>query len=100
MEYVNPNVLFTRLTALAQREDNVEAYFKYELAVFSPSLFKDGLLRKPDKSSLRRALLLNTNVIEKHNQSPKVMYTIDGGALLHRLRYMKGWTFQKVAEHM
>ena len=43
MEYVNPKVLFTRLTALTQRKDDGEAYFKYDLAVFPPSLFKDGL---------------------------------------------------------
>ena len=99
MEYVNPKVLFTRLTALAQWKDDVETYFKYELAVFPPSFFKDGLMRKLDKPSLRKALLQNTDGIEKDNLSPQVLYTIDGGALLHRVRWMKGWTFQNVAEH-
>ena len=69
MEYVNTKVLFTRLTALAQREDNVQAYLKYEIVVFPPLLFKDGLMRKPDKPSLRKALLPNTGSIEKENIS-------------------------------
>ena len=56
-------------------------------------------MRKPDKPSLRKALLPNTDLIEKDNLSPQIWYTIDGGALLHRVRWMKGWTFQKVAEH-
>ena len=99
MEFVNPKVLFTRLTALAQWKDDVAAYFKYELAVFPPSFFKDGLMRKLDKPSLRRALLQNTDGIEKDNLSPQVLYTIDGGALHPTDTMKKGWTFQNVAKH-
>ena len=41
--YVNPSILFTRLTAVAQREDDIESYFMYEMSPYPPSLFKDGL---------------------------------------------------------
>ena len=49
---INPSVLFTWLSALAGREENVEKYFKYELTTEPMSLFKDGIMRKPDKASL------------------------------------------------
>ena len=50
--YVNPKVLFTRLTAIAVRDD-VEKYFSYEMTPNPPSPFKDGLMRKADKAGLR-----------------------------------------------
>ena len=54
---VNPTLLFTRLAAIAEREENVEIYFDFELTHRPHSLFKDELMRKPDKSSLRNILL-------------------------------------------
>ena len=49
---INPSVLFTRLSALAGREENVEKYFKYELTTEPMSLFKEGIMGKPDKTRL------------------------------------------------
>ena len=40
-EIINPTILFTRLTAMAQHEEDVEKYFNYEMSPFPPSLFKD-----------------------------------------------------------
>ena len=37
-EFVNPAIFFTRLTAIAQRQEDVESSFHYELAVYPPSL--------------------------------------------------------------
>ena len=49
---INPAVLFTHLSALTGREENVEKYFDYELTTEPMSLFKDSAMRKPDKASL------------------------------------------------
>ena len=54
---INPTLLFNRLSALAGREENVEKFFDFELTTYPMSLFKDGLLRKPDKASLRKVIL-------------------------------------------
>ena len=51
------SVPFTRLAAIAQREKDVEQYFAFELTNQPHALFKDGLMRKPDKS--RKVLLLD-----------------------------------------
>ena len=55
---INPTLLFTRLTALASREDNVSKYFESELTPYPMALFKDGNIRKTDKASLRNMLLI------------------------------------------
>ena len=93
---INPTLLFTRLSAIAQREDDVEGYFEFELATFPLSLFKNGLMRKPDKASLHNVLL------SENNQSPKpttnCVHTVDGGALLHRVHWVKNMTFDEVAK--
>ena len=55
--YISTTVLFTRLAAVAKREENEEKYFDYELTTEPMSLFKNSLMRSPDKPSLRKALL-------------------------------------------
>jgi hypothetical protein len=56
--YFDPTMLFTRLVAMAQREDDVSKYFAFELTLMPTSLFKDNLMRKPSKSQLRNFWLL------------------------------------------
>ena len=71
---INPTLLFNRLSALAGREENVEKYFGYELTTYPMSLFKDGIMRKPDKASLRKRMLT------KEMSSPSIAKkVIDGG---------------------
>ena len=53
--YVNSITLFTRLAAVAKRDDDdEERFFKYELTTEPMSLFKQSIMRKPDKPALRR----------------------------------------------
>ena len=49
--YVSTTVLFTRLAAIAKREENEVKYFDYELTTEPMSLFKNNLTRSPDKPS-------------------------------------------------
>ena len=42
---VNPTLLFTRLAAIAEREENNESYLYFELTHRPQSLFKDELMR-------------------------------------------------------
>ena len=54
---IDPAILFTRLTALAQSDENMQYHFKYELTHEPTALFKEGSMRKPRKSKLRQHLL-------------------------------------------
>ena len=54
---MNPRVLFTRLSALAGRSEKSEQFFDFELTLDPMSLFKDGMMQKPDKSPLMNICL-------------------------------------------
>ena len=92
---VNPTLLFTRLAAIAEREDDVEQYFDYELNHQALSLFKNGLMRKPDKASLKRSLLPEKDATSTNITG--MQYVLDGGALLHRVPWSKGMRFDEIA---
>ncbi len=90
--------VFNRLLAVASRLDSVESAFSYELTAEPLSLFKDGRMRKADKAALRNYVMpshlsVSPNTIEHIGAS-----FIDGGALLHRVRWEKGHTFEEVAK--
>jgi hypothetical protein len=85
-----------RLAAVAQREDDVEDYFDYELTNFPLSLFKNQMMRKPDKASLRKVLLPEENQHSSDNLTGE--YVIDGGALLHRVHWSKGMQFKSIGD--
>ena len=96
---VEPTVLFNRLVAIAQREqEDVVKLFKFELTQEPMSLFKHGLMRKPDKSSLRKAIMKDNEALKKDHLPANSFFVVDGGALLHRVRWMKKLTVEKVAE--
>ena len=94
--YVNATILFTRLAAVAKREDDEEKYFDYELTTEPMALFKNGLMRKPDKAALRKALMKDEDVINNIEINNDHIFVVDGGALLHRVCWIKGMTFSEI----
>ena len=63
------------------RTDDLSAFFEYELTPTPTSFFKDGYLRKANKSDLASALTKNSTMLSK--ASTKTTYVVDGEALLH-----------------
>ena len=57
------------------------------------SLFKDGLMRKPNKALLRNALLT-----EKADVQENFEHVLDGGALLHKVHWSGCNNFGDVSE--
>ena len=98
--YVNSTVLFTRLAAVAKREEHEENFFQYELTTESMSSFKHRIMRKPDKPALRKALVDESAAISLEAKSIKDCYScvLDGGALLHRVCWVKGSNFKQVVD--
>ena len=85
--HLDPNHLFPWLTAIiVQREDNMAPYFHYELTLIPTSLLKDNAMYKADKSQLAKAL---QSGVEPSQQKQQPMHVIDGGALLHRVKWTK-----------
>ena len=88
---INQTVLFTRLTALAGRNEDPLQNFDYELTTYPMSLFKDGVMRKADKAALRNKILskeTSTDGIEKR--------IVDGGAFLHKVFWPQNATYGEV----
>ena len=67
--YINSTALFMKLAAVAKREEDEESYFYYEMTNEPMSLFKNMMIRKPDKPSLRKAL-----VTDEESNKPDLTY--------------------------
>ena len=74
---------------------------KYELSPYPPSLFEGkNLLRKPDKEPLLHAV---RNHVNSSNDAIQVIpktdhYVLDGGSLIHRLKWTDGSTYNSIAD--
>ena len=89
--------MFNRLITVAAHEEDLEPFFEFELTYEPMSLFKQGMMRDPDKPSLRKVIMSDINAVKKEEMGIPDSYVLDGGALLHRVRWFKGMTFNAVA---
>jgi hypothetical protein len=100
---INTILLFQRfLVASRSAEVSAEEVMSYELSAFPISLFQDkSLIRKADKHHLAQAIdshycKQTTNVDHVIPQNTK--YVLDGGSLLHRLKWNKGVTYGEISK--
>ena len=84
--HINPNILFSRLATILQREDDMEPYLGHELTAIPTSLFKDFNMRKPVKATLAQTLLKD---VPPSQHIAANIHVIDGGALLHNVKWLK-----------
>ena len=54
---LNPANLFVILATVAQRQEDVEEYFEYEMTNYPMPIYKDNMMRKPNKASLQKIIL-------------------------------------------
>ena len=94
----NQQVMFNRLIliVIADRVDSLESIFKHELTTTPASLFKGGIMRKTQKSALMKTLLPRHSILLNGNIHTYETTVVDGGALLHRVRWMKDTMFLNV----
>lgn len=94
--HIDPCILFTRLTTILGSGEDAIQYFDYEMTPEPTAIFKDGMLRKPTKSTLRNLLL------DKVNPCSDVSfhtYVVDGGALLHKVHWPANSTFMDIVSN-
>ena len=94
--HIDPMILFARLMVLLQREEDPDSYFAYELTSVPTVTFKDNMMRKANKSLLTRALI--SNIPSQHTDNTSTQYVLDGGALLHRVRWLPNSTYNDVVK--
>ena len=92
--HINPILLFSCLIAIIQREEDITPYFAYELTAFPTSLFKHYAMRKTAKAQLAKVLMSNVQPSERNTQ---IYHVLDGGALVHRVKWLKGATYREIA---
>ena len=94
-EMAEPSIMFNRLITVAMREDDLEPIFEFELTYEPISLFKNGIMRKPDKTSLRKVIMCDEDAVRKEDiEKPGNCV----GALLHRVKWFKGMKFNALSE--
>ena len=91
--HVDPKVLFQRLIMLIASAEDLTDYLDYKLTPELTSFFKDGLMRKPNKSQIGRELVKNSEVLSENTS-----YVFDGGALLHRVFLNLPVTYSNIME--
>jgi len=83
---IDPVLLFVRLIVLAERSDNIQPYFEYELTAVPTSLFADTMMRKPNKASLIHSLLgKDAQNVDDEEITVTRHHVVDGGALLRKV---------------
>lgn len=93
---IDSGLLFNRLLIIMDRcGSNIEQYFSYELTPLPSALFKDGFMRKPDKSQLSDELLKDVDVLPV--QKSDVML-VDGGYLLHAVKWPANCTYEDLLQ--
>ena len=91
---ISETVLFQRLIVLMERSDDLSALSEYELTPTPTSLFRDGFLRKTNKSALASALTKNST--KSSEVLASTTYVVDGGALLHRVCWNVPVTYKEI----
>ena len=71
----------------------MEKLLEYEMTTIAMSLFKHGIMPKPDKVALRNHLI--TAQCEMKETSKQVL---DGGTLMHKVRWEKDVTFRELCK--
>ena len=89
--------MFIRLIAIADRIDSIETIFKHELTTKPASLFKDDMMRHTQKSALLKVLLSDDGLVDVESLQLCGCTVVDGGALLHRVRWLKDTKFVEIA---
>ena len=96
MPNIDSKVMFNRMIAVTEREESLEQFFEYELTSEPMSIFRGGMMRKPDKPSLCKVLLPDSESLTLDKIDRKVISVVDGGALLHKVRWKKGMKFSEI----
>ena len=95
-----PHILFQKLAVAAERTDKIdpETIFKHELTTIPKALAETPeLLHEAQKSTLADTLWTTANP-NAASIPDNVRYVLDGGALLHRIPWSRGASYESILE--
>ncbi|KAL8606327.1 hypothetical protein ACOMHN_050807 [Nucella lapillus] len=93
---VNSTLLFMRVTCVINPQEEMEQYLRHEFGSKPPALFNKGIMRKNTKSVLANVLKSKVTPVAAGLQNP--YYIIDGGHLLHSVKWPAGSTYDQVCD--
>lgn len=100
MKTLDPSLLFQRIMTVAKRNNmQDDELFAYELCSYPSALFEDyDIPRKANKPELAKAIQKACDLQSDLEARPveHVQYVIDGGALLHKIPWKVGSTFNQL----
>ncbi|KAG1678576.1 hypothetical protein GQR58_013380 [Nymphon striatum] len=90
-----------RITTAGSRCDDPTDGFKYELCSYPLALFPTiDILLEADKPALAEAIWKQLPIAVRNTVLPQnVQYVLDGGALLHRIPWTSGETYEGISSH-
>ncbi|GBL81868.1 hypothetical protein AVEN_50472-1 [Araneus ventricosus] len=92
---MNPFMLFHRLCIAKQSDEDLKAFFEFELSPFPISLFTGEGMRKGTKSSLYTSF---TSITEDVKPEGCQYVVVDGGHLLQKVVWRRQATFGAIAD--
>lgn len=95
---VDPQLIFQRLVTIGERCEDLQSLFKYELCSYPPALFESSFLPLQANKAVLADVLWKTMQGEQREPIGNVQYILDGGALLHRLPWPRGSTYESVSQ--
>ena len=100
-EHVNidPHLLFQRQLTVRERcvMSHHTSLFQYELCTYPAALFESSSLSLQLNKAVLADYLWKSMKEEQRNPSGDVQYVLDGGALLHRVPWPRGSTYESVS---
>ncbi|KAL8610599.1 hypothetical protein ACOMHN_006318 [Nucella lapillus] len=93
---VNSTLLFMRVACVINHQEEMEQYLRHEFGSKPPALFNKGIMRKNTKSVLANVLKSKVTPVAAGLQNP--YYIIDGGHLLHSVKWPAGSTYDQVCD--
>lgn len=92
---IDPLLLFQRISVLKKSDTDLQDYMKYELVPYPSSLYDDAGMRKTQKSTFYSVFEESSRNV---NDTNNFAYVIDGGMLLHRVKWQINQKFNSILD--
>lgn len=94
---IDPNLLFQRLLTAGTRCDDLPKIMSYELSTYPTALFDSKTMIKVANKSTLLDAMWDAN-LQNPGPSEERQYILDGGALLHRIPWTRGNTWDEILQ--
>jgi len=97
---VSPQLLFQQLlVAATSQADDMGNVFNHELCPVPASLFDNtGCMREAQKATLAEAIWCLGDCAANPESDENMVYILDGGSLLHKIPWPRGYTFKGICQ--